>query len=168
MKQIKVKLNIDDTYLRRPEYFLYNKSMSRTERYLIHDNDTFRMLANLSFYRETSVAIVIEVNTFWHVTVAKILSNIHRHSFGYGSQTYVDKFCPSRQAYAKAHITFLWPQLTIVVTLEKYVGVAACKIRTFSKNVKVCKCADFSFQVSIYDNKTAWVMILQYGYSLEN
>ena len=44
--------------------FTYNKSMSRTERYLIHDNDSFKMLANLSFYRETSVAIVIEVNTF--------------------------------------------------------------------------------------------------------
>ena len=119
MKQIKVKSNIYDIYPWQPEYFSYNKSMNRTERYLIHDNDSFKMLANLSFYSKTSVAIVIEVNTFWHVTVAKILSNIHRHSFGYGSQTYVDKFSPSRQAYAKAHITFLWPQLTISSNIRK-------------------------------------------------
>ena len=64
MKQIKIKSNIDDIYPRQPEYFSYNKSMNRTERYLIHDNDSFKMLANLSFYRETSVAIVIHVNTF--------------------------------------------------------------------------------------------------------
>ena len=64
MKQIKNKSNIDNIYPRQPEYFSYDKSMSRTERYLIHDNDSFKMLANLSFYRETSVAIVIEVNTF--------------------------------------------------------------------------------------------------------
>ena len=64
MKQIKVKSNIHDIYPRQPEYFSYNKSMSRTERYLIHDNDSFKMLANLSFYSKTSVAIVIEVNTF--------------------------------------------------------------------------------------------------------
>ena len=64
MKEIKIKSNIHDTHPRQPEYFSYNKSMSRTDRYLIHDNDSFKMLANLSFYRETSVAIVIEVNTF--------------------------------------------------------------------------------------------------------
>ena len=66
MKQIKVKSNIHDTHPRQPEYFSYNKSMSRsrTERYLIHDNDSFRIFANLSSYRETSVAIVIEANTF--------------------------------------------------------------------------------------------------------
>ena len=44
--------------------FSYNQSISQTDRYLIHSNDSLKMLANLSFYRETSVAIVIQVNTF--------------------------------------------------------------------------------------------------------
>ena len=44
---------------------------------------------------------------------------IYRHSFGHGSQTYVDKFSSSRQAYAKAHTTSLWPQLTISSNIRK-------------------------------------------------
>ena len=73
---------------------------------------------------------------------------MYRHSFGHGSQTYVDKFFPCRQAYAKAHITFLWPQLPLVVTLEKYVGVTACKIWAFRKIVKVSSSANVLSQVN--------------------
>ena len=64
MKQIKVKSNIDPIHPRQPQQFPYNQSINQADKYLMHSNDIFKILANLSFYRETSVAIVIHVNTF--------------------------------------------------------------------------------------------------------